>query len=179
MPLARPLGPADHVLRPPEAPAVLLEYGDYECPYCGRAHVVVSELVRRLGRRMRFAFRHFPLMQLHPHALLAAQAAEAAGAQGRFWEMHTTLFENQEALEPEDLLGYARALDLDLPRFARELRDGMYEPRVLADLRSGAESDVQGTPTFFAGDAKLPGWDLPTLTAAVLQSAPGEEATIR
>jgi protein-disulfide isomerase len=175
MRLAKPLGPDDHVLGPPNAPAVLLEYGDYECPYCGRAHLVVSELTRRVGDRMRFAFRHFPIIRLHPHALVAAQAAEAAGAQGQFWPMHATLFENQDALEPEDLMAYARALDLDVRRFARDLKTGVHAHRVLSDLRSGLQSGVQGTPTFYLNGLRLDApWDLDTLTAAVLQAgSPG------
>jgi protein-disulfide isomerase len=169
MTLATPLDNQDHVLGPPDAPAVLVEYGDYECPFCGRAHVVVAQLMRNLGDRMRYAFRHFPLVQQHPHALMAAQAAEAAAAQGQFWPMHAVLLENQEALEPEDLVAYAQVLGLDLDRFTGELQAGTHRPRVVADIRSGVQSGVRSTPTFFVNGEELESWDIQALAEAVEQ----------
>src|SRR5262249_49261280 len=115
--LVDPIGPHDHVLGPENARASLVEYGDYECPYCGRAYRAVGETLRRVGRIVRFAYRHFPLTGIHPNAAVAACAAEAAAAQDQFWRMHALLFENQGALEPDDLLSYAEAIALDVVRF--------------------------------------------------------------
>lgn len=170
--LVQPVGANDHVLGPSVAAVTLVEYGDYECPHCGHAYPVVEEVLRHLGHEVRFAFRHFPLSQLHPRALMAAQAAEAAGAQGEFWRMHQMLFENQEALEPDDLLAYAQAVGLETTRFARELRDEVHLPKVQADFRSGVRSGVNGTPTFFINGARfdLP-WAPDTLEAAIAQAA--------
>jgi protein-disulfide isomerase len=165
--LVQPVGPNDHVLGSDDAPVTLVEYGDYE-----RAYRVVGEVMRRLGDSVRLAYRHFPLTQVHPHAQMAAQAAEAAGAQDRFWRMHSMLFEHQDALEPEDLLSYAEAIDLDVVRFAQDLRQEIHLPKVLADFRSGVRSGVNGTPTFFINGERfdLP-WDPETLTAAIAQAA--------
>lgn len=171
--LAEPLGRQDHILGSDDAPVTLVEYGDYECPFCGRAHGVLAEVLPPLGDTVRFAYRHFPLSHLHPHALAAAQAAEAAAAQDRFWDMHHMLYEHQDALAPDDLLEYARALGLDLERFAQELRDQTYLPRVRADFHSGIRSGVNETPTFFINGERfeLP-WDEPmTLTTAIRRAA--------
>ncbi len=111
-----PVGANDHVQGTANAPVTLVEYGDYECPYCGEAYPIVKALQERLGKQMRFVFRNFPLSEMHPHAEHAAEAAEAAGGQGKFWEMHDLLYENQDALEDEDLARYAKALKLDMPR---------------------------------------------------------------
>jgi protein-disulfide isomerase len=149
-----------------------LEYGDYECPYCGAAHIVVNELLSRTGNDVRFAFRNFPLTNIHPHAELAAEAAEAAGAQGKFWEMHDILYENQERLDAPYLMGYAEALELDTDRFAREVGEHAHHDRVLEDFVSGARSGVNGTPTFFINGVRHDGsWALPDLLAAVQQAA--------
>ena len=170
--LTQPVGPSDHVLGPADAPATLLEYGDYECLPCGRAHQVVAEVLHRFGDRMRFVFRHFPLTQEHPHALMAAEAAEAAAAQGRFWPMHTMLFENQGALELDDLLSYAQTLGLDVPHFASDLRTGRQRPKVTDDFRSGVRSGVNGTPTFFINGVRFDlAWDPDTLSAALAEAA--------
>src|SRR3712207_2432708 len=114
----------DHVRGPVDAPLTLVEYGDFECPFCGRATGTVEELRARFGNQLRYVFRHVPLVDVHPHARLAAEAAEAAAAQGRFWEMHDRLFAGQDRLTAEDLLGYAAATGLDVPRFARDLGSG-------------------------------------------------------
>ena len=166
--LSPPVGPGDHILGDPDAPVTLVEYGDYECPYCGRAHLVTQEVLRRLGRDVRFVYRHLPLSEIHPHALAAAEAAEAAGAQGKFWPMHDTLFENQDALEAEDLPGYAEALGLDTPRFVRDLGSHAHLAKVKGDFRSGIRSGVNGTPTFFIDGVRFDdSWDTETLTAAL------------
>jgi protein-disulfide isomerase len=166
--LTVPVTERDHVIGPATAPVTLVEYGDYECPFCGAAHGVTKELVRLLGDDLRFAFRHFPLTQIHPLAALAAEAAEAAGAQGRFWEMHDLLFENQPKLAPADLLGYAQLLGLDLDRFSLELERHVHRPRVREDFLSGVRSGVNGTPTFFVNGARHNGgWDLESMLAAI------------
>ena len=170
--LVLPVHGRDHVLGSADAPATLVEYGDYECPYCGLAHPIVKEVLRRLGRQLRFAFRHFPLAEIHPDAQPAAEAAEAAGAQGRFWEMHDLLYANQQALGGPDLLRYAGVLGLDVTRFARELADHTWETRVREDFTSGVRSGVNGTPTFFVNGVLLDGpWDADTLTDALLTPA--------
>jgi protein-disulfide isomerase len=158
----------DHILGPSTAPATLVEYGDFECPYCGQAYPIVKQLQARFGPQLRFVFRHFPLIQVHPHAELAAEAAEAAGAQGKFWEMHDILFENQDALDVDDLVGYAVELDLDQARFLREFTGHVYAPRVLEDLIGGARSGVRGTPTFFINGVRHEGsYDFDTLFNAI------------
>ena len=139
----------DHVHGPATADVTLVEYGDYECPHCAHAHEVVEELCQVLGDRMRFAFRHFPLTQVHAHAECAAEAAEAADGQGRFWQMHETLFENQQELENPHLVEYASWIGLDIAPFIRELATHEFHDRVREDYLSGARSGVNGTPTFF------------------------------
>jgi protein-disulfide isomerase len=166
--LKPPVGANDHVQGPAKAPVTLLEYGDYECPYCGEAYPVVKALQERLGDQVRFVFRNFPLAEAHPHAEHAAEAAEAAGAQGKFWEMHDLLYENQDALEDEDLVRYARALHLDVPRFVKEMKESVHIERVREDFRSGVRSGVNGTPTFFINGARHDGpFDLASLLAAI------------
>jgi protein-disulfide isomerase len=155
--LTPPVSAQDHVAGPDDAPVTLVEYGDYECPYCGMAYPVVKKARRELGSQMRFVYRHFPLAEAHPHARIAAQAAEAAGAQGKFWEMHDTLFEHQQALDVEDLIGYAKSLGLDVVRFARDLESGTYAKRVRDDFRSGVRSGVNGTPSFFVNGVRYDG----------------------
>jgi protein-disulfide isomerase len=165
----------DHSIGPPDAPVTLVEYGDYECPYCGRAHAVVRALLRAAGDRLRFVFRHFPLSTVHPHAQLAAEAAEAAGAQGRFWPMHDMLFANQHALDEAHLVAYAGALGLDQKRFVKELVGRMHQRKVREDFLSGVRSGVNGTPTFFINGIRHNGsFDFPILLAAV--EAAAEEA---
>ena len=158
----------DHTIGPETAPVTLVEYGDYECPFCGAAHGVAKQLVQEFGDDLRFVFRHFPLTQIHPHAALAAEAAEAAGAQGGFWGMHDLLFENQDRLSPQDILVYARMLGLDLDRFMSDLRDHVHAPKVREDFMSGVRSGVNGTPTFFVNGVRHNGgWDLDSLGAAI------------
>jgi len=173
--LTLPVSRDDHSAGPEDAPVTLVEFGDYECPHCGAAHPVVQEIQRILGPSLRFIFRNFPLRQVHLHAERAAQAAEAAGAQDKFWGMHDLLFENQDALEDAELLRYAAALNLDVERFATELAAGLYADRVRRDFRSGVKSGVNGTPTFFINEVRHDApWDLPTLLAAVKAAAVAE-----
>jgi protein-disulfide isomerase len=156
-PQLRPaVGPDDHVAGPADAPVTLVEYGDFECSYCGAAYPIVKALQRRLGDRLRFVFRNFPLAEMHPHAEHAAEAAEAAGPEGRFWPMHDMLYEHQARLEDDDLVGYAEELGLDGERVARALATGTYAERVQGDFLSGVRSGVNGTPTFFINGVR---WD--------------------
>jgi protein-disulfide isomerase len=169
--LAEPVNERDHRLGPATAAVTLVEYGDYECPYCGAAYPVTKELRRMLGDDLQFVYRHFPLSQIHPRAYTAALAAEAAGAQGRFWEMHELLYANQQRLDPESFLLYAQALDLDLERFARDLDERTYEPKVRSDFLGGVRSGVNGTPTFFINGVRHNGnWDLPSLLEAIREA---------
>jgi protein-disulfide isomerase len=155
--LNMPVGERDHVQGPATAPVTVVEYGDYECPYCRAAVAIVQELQRLLGDQLRYVFRHFPLTGPHPHAQHAAEAAEAAGAQGRFSEMHAALFEHQEALEDDHLVQYAADLDLDAARIRRELGAHSYAGRVREDLESGLSSGVRGTPTFYLDEVRYDG----------------------
>jgi protein-disulfide isomerase len=139
----------DHIAGHDDAPLTLVEYGDYQCPYCGEAHPVIQKLQKTLGKKLRFVFRNFPLTQAHPYALMAAEAAEAAALQGKFWQMHDFIYENQEALEPEALPVWAKKLGLDMKKFAAAIEEGSIEDRIEEDETSGVESGVNGTPTFF------------------------------
>jgi protein-disulfide isomerase len=127
----------------------LVEYGDYQCPYCGAAYPVVKRLQAALGKQMRFVFRNFPLTQAHPYALVAAEAAESAALQGKFWEMHDVIYENQNLLEPAVLLVWARELGLDLEKFEAAVGDASVAKRIKEDRTSGIHSGVNGTPSFF------------------------------
>lgn len=166
--LIMPVAERDHVQGPVTAPVTLVEYGDFECPYCGQAYPIVREVQQILGDRLCFVFRNFPLAEIHPHAEAAAEAAEGAGAQGKFWEMHDLLFEHQRALGVSHLHQYAQQLSLDAARFQHELAEHRYAPRVHEDLLSGARSGVNGTPTFFINGRRHDGsYDLETLVGAI------------
>jgi len=162
-----PVANRDHIQGPIDAPVALLEYGDYECPACGQAYPIVKAIQKRMGNRLCFAFRNFPLANMHPYAEHAAEAAEAAGAQGRFWEMHDLLFENQDELEDENLARYASALGLDASRLIKEILAGAYTERVRENFRNGARGGVNGTPTFFLNGVRFEGGP-DALAAAVL-----------
>jgi diadenylate cyclase len=167
-----PVGTRDHARGPEDAPVTLLKYGDYECPYCGEAHPVLKELQERVGKQVRFVFRHFPLDSAHPRARRAAQAAEAAASQGRFWEMHDLLYERQGELGEEDLMRYAAELGLDLRRFEEDLANDNHTWRIEEDRLGGDRAGVRGTPTLFVNGVRYTGpMDLEGLLAAV------EEAT--
>jgi protein-disulfide isomerase len=147
----------DHIQGPADAPMTLVEYGDYECPYCGAAYPIIKDLQSQLGDRLRFVFRSFPITTSHPHAERAAEAAEAAASQGRFWEMHDHLYENQRHLEDADLHRYAEELGLDVAAFDRDLADGAHAERVHEDFMSGVRSGVNGTPTFYITGVRYDG----------------------
>ncbi len=166
--LAVPVDPErDHVRGPADAPVTLVEYGDFECPYCDRAERAIRELLAGFGD-LRYVWRHLPLNDVHPHAQLAAEAAEAAAEQGAFWEMHDLLLEHQGALRPDDLIGYAAVLGLDTKRFADDLRRHAGAARVAEDVDGADLSGVSGTPSFFVNDLRHHGaYDVETLSAAV------------
>jgi protein-disulfide isomerase len=155
--LTPPVSSRDHIHGPTRPRLTLVEYGDFECPHCGHAHPVVKEIQRRLPRDLRFVYRHFPMTKTHPHAERAAEMAEAAAQHGKFWSMHDTLFEHQDALDDESLVSYAAALNID-PQWARAaLSDGRFQRRVRDDFSSGVRSGVNGTPTFFVNGARFDG----------------------
>jgi protein-disulfide isomerase len=172
----------DHVLGIADAPVTLLEYGDYECPYCYRAHPIIATLRGRLGDRLRFVFRNFPLTEIHPHALHAAIAAESVAASAgaeRFWQMHGAIYEHQQdspdALDDGHLLGYAKAVGADPATVKRDLESSRFVERVRADLMSGVRSGVNGTPTFFINRVRFDGdWTNVTEFAAALEEAARE-----
>jgi len=147
--LALPVNSTDHILGPDAARVTLVEYGDFECPNCGQAYPAVKLLLQHFEHRVRFVYRHFPLAEVHPHAELAAEAAEAAGGQHKFWPMHALLFEHQLELKPSDLRRYAGQLELDLERFDYELKDHVYRQRVNEHIDSARRSGARHTPTFF------------------------------
>jgi protein-disulfide isomerase len=170
--LAMPVGKRDHVQGPATAPVTLVEYGDFECPYCAAAHVIVKKTQEIMGDDLRFVFRHFPLTQIHPHAEPAAEASEAAGAQGRFWEMHDVLYENQPRLDPPHLITFAEELELDMERFLSDLKNGLHRERVREDFMTGVRSGVNGTPAFFINDSRYDGsWDLVPLVDALRRAS--------
>jgi len=170
--LTEPVSDRDHVQGSTTAPVTLVEYGDYECPYCGEAYPIVKEIQERFGDGLRFVFRNFPISTAHPHAERAAEAAEAADAQGRFWEMHDHLYENQRHLGDDDLLSYADQLGLDADLFAKALSEHAYADRVHRDFMSGVRSGVNGTPTFYINGVRHDdSYDTETLTEALEQAS--------
>jgi protein-disulfide isomerase len=152
-----PVTSADHIRGDPSAPVTLIEYGEFECPYCGRAYHSIKRLLEKSQGRVRFVFRHFARDDVHPFSERSAQAAEAAAAQGRFWEMHDFLFEHQHQLEYQDLVRHAMELGLDVAGFNQELSSGTYLSRVQADLTSGLDAGVSETPTLFINGVKYEG----------------------
>jgi protein-disulfide isomerase len=166
--LIPPVGPHDHTIGPEDAPLTLVEYGDYQCPYCRKAYPIVKQVRQQLGRQLRFVFRNFPMTKIHPDAEHAAETAEAAAAQGAFWQMHDRLFERQFALDDDSLIEYATDLGLNADRIRGELDAGTHAARVRDDFMSGVRSGVNGTPTFFInGERHDGGYDLESLLAAL------------
>ena len=162
--LLLPIRPLDHAHGPEDAPYTLVEYGDYECPDCGRLYVTLRDLQRDIASRLRVVFRHYPLSGIHHHAQQAAEAAEAAGAQGKFWEMHTLLFERQDALHTKDLIRYAGELNLDVERFRKELKNQTYRDIVRADFIAGVQNGVYSTPGLFLNGVRYDDdWDRESL----------------
>jgi protein-disulfide isomerase len=155
--LSLPVGPNDHVVGPDDAKLTLVEYGDYECPYCGQAFPIVERLRATFSETLRFVFRNFPLADMHPHAEAAAEIAEAAGLQGKFWEVHDTLYENQRHLDESALLGYVQSVGADVERVKRDVASGAPRQRVEADFESAIRSGANGTPTFFINGVRYDG----------------------
>jgi protein-disulfide isomerase len=176
--LSMPVNTGDHIRGPKHAPVTMVEYGDFECPHCGRAHLIIEGLHKELGDKMRFVYRHFPLTLIHPHAQHAAEASEIAGAHGEFWRMHGTLFTHQRALDDAHLVQYAASVGLDVALFTRELASHAFEGRVRRDFISGVRSGVNGTPTFFLNEIRYDGpHDFESLVAAIDMVA--EVASVR
>jgi len=172
--LTQPVSARDHAEGPAGAPVTLVEYGDYQCPYCGAAYPVVKRLQKKLGGKLRFVFRNFPVTQSHPYALIAAEAAEAAALQGKFWEMHDLLFEQQPFLKPEVISEWAKELGLDLDTFGNDIKQGVVEKRIQEDRRSGIRSGVNGTPTFYINGTRYDGSpDYDSLLAALESESGG------
>jgi protein-disulfide isomerase len=166
--LTIPVGPADHAIGPAHARVTVVEYGDFECPNCKQAAPALKLLLDRFKDRIRFVYRHFPVEEVHPHALLAAEAAESASAQGKFWPMHDLLFDNQAHLKINQLRTYAERLQLDMTRFASDMKDHVYLQRIREHAQSGRASGVRNTPTLFVnGNIQDVSFGMPALFAAV------------
>jgi protein-disulfide isomerase len=162
----------DHIQGPGDAAVTLVQYGDYECPYCGEAYPIVKEVQARMANRLRFVFRNFPISTSHPHAERAAEAAEAAAVQEKFWQMHDVLYENQRELRDEDLRTYAEQLQLDIERFDKEMAEHVHAERIHEDFMSGVRSGVNGTPTFYINGVRHDdSYDAETLLDALEQAA--------
>jgi protein-disulfide isomerase len=172
MSLANPVSATDHAQGAADAKVTLVEYGDYQCPYCGAAYHIIKAVQNRLGTRMRFVFRNFPLNQAHPYAELAAEAAEAAGAQGKFWEMHDALYENQAQLGPPLIETLVKRLKLDARQFETDMETRKFQARVKHDFVGGVRSGVNGTPGLFInGERYDERWDEELLSAALQKAA--------
>ncbi|MEM9507825.1 MAG: thioredoxin domain-containing protein [Cyanobacteria bacterium P01_E01_bin.35] len=165
-----PLRQNDRLLGTSTTALVLMEYGDYQCSQSGQAHATIQKLHQELGDRFCFVFRHFPQTEIHPQSFKAAETAEAAGTQGKFWEMHSLLFENQEALEDSDLIVYADRLKLDIPLVLRELGSHLHRGRIQEDIDSGIKHGVGQTPTFFIGIRQEGTQNLEVLLVQILQA---------
>jgi protein-disulfide isomerase len=166
--LTQPVSAHDHAEGPADAPLTLVEYGDYQCPYCGAAYPIVKQLQKRLGKKLRFVFRNFPLTQAHPYARIAAEAAEAAALQDKFWEMHDLLFEQQTLLKPEIIPLWAKRIGLNVEQFGIDIQQGVIAKRIKEDRQSGIRSGVNGTPTFFINGIRYDGSpDYASLRAAL------------
>src|ERR1700736_5388110 len=165
--LAVPVSERDHSQGPDTAAVTLVQYGDYECPYTRLSTTIVRAIQQQLGEQLRFVYRNFPLTEIHSHALHAALAAEAAAAQGKFWQMHDSIFHHQHTLADADLEQFAEEVGLDMQQFARDVAEQRYLPRIEEDMEGGARSGVQGTPTFYInGIMYLGSWEKEALLAA-------------
>jgi protein-disulfide isomerase len=176
--LSIPVNAQDHSAGPANAPVTLVEYGDYQCPYCGEAYPVLKAVQQAVGNRLRFVFRNFPISEIHPHALRAAQFAEAAAATGKFWVAHDMLYERQQALDDRDLVAYGSIIGLNAAKL-REAFDGRFDEKIEADFMGGVRSGVNGTPTLFIDGVRYDGErDLDSLVAvlqAVADASAGPE----
>ncbi|MFL5691561.1 MAG: DsbA family protein [Ktedonobacteraceae bacterium] len=170
--LVMPVSERDHSQGPASAAVTLVQYGDYECPYTRQSTTVVRAIQQQLGDQLRFIFRNFPLTEIHPHALHAAFAAEAAATQGKFWQMHDYIFHHQHTLEDSDLEQFAAAVGLDMQQFAHDMAERPYMDRIEEDLQNGLRSGVRGTPTFFINGVLYPGsWEQEALLAALEEAS--------
>ncbi|HKW13348.1 MAG TPA: DsbA family protein [Candidatus Krumholzibacteria bacterium] len=167
-----PVGSEDHLQGPEAAEVVLVEYGDFQCPYCGEAYPIVKQVQKHFGSRLRFVFRNFPLGELHPYAHAAAETAEFAGANGKFWEMHDLLFEHQHQMSDQLFARLAQELELPVSALGRALEDGEFRKRVSDDFNGGVRSGVNGTPTFFINGLRHDGsYEFAALVAAIEEAA--------
>jgi protein-disulfide isomerase len=157
--LRKPVDEHDHLNGKPGATVTLVEYGDYQCGHCGFAHPLLKKLLKNYSSELLFVFRNFPLQESHPAAMIAAQAAEAAGLQNKFWEMHDLIYEHQEELDENNLVYFAEALDLNIERFLRDSKSQVVLSKIESDFESGIRSGVNGTPTFFINDLRLNTYD--------------------
>jgi protein-disulfide isomerase len=174
--LSIPVSAQDHSAGPANAPVMLVEYGDYQCPYCGEAYPVLKAVQQALGNKLRFVFRNFPISEIHPHALHAAQFAEAAAAIGKFWVAHDMLYERQEALDDRDLVAYGSIIGLDAAKL-REAFDGRFDEKIEADFMGGVHSGVNGTPSLFINGLRYDGErDVDSLVAALEHAANAKSA---
>ena len=163
-----PVSSSDHIQGNTTAPVILVEYGDYECPYCGKAHHVIKQLQKYFGPNLGFVFRHFPLVEVHPHAEIAAETAEFTNSHHRFWEMHDLLYENQNNLSMLMLFDLAKALALPISELQDALQARRYYPKIQSDFLGGVKSGVNGTPTFFINNERYNGsWELADLREAI------------
>ncbi|RZA35950.1 MAG: DsbA family protein [Lysobacteraceae bacterium] len=169
--LSIPVDSSDHAQGPLHAPVTLVEYGDYQCPYCGETYPVLKAVQRIMGERLRFVFRNFPLSEMHPHAVQAAEFAEAAAAEGKFWEAHDMLYERQDALTRNDLILYGKEIDLHAS-VVEQAFAGRFDEKLEADFNGGVRSGVNGTPTLFINDVRYDGpRDVESLVAALTQAS--------
>ena len=157
--LRKPVDEHDHLNGKQGATVTLVEYGDYQCGHCGFAHPLLKKLLKQYSSELLFVFRNFPLQESHPAAMIAAQAAEAAGLQGKFWEMHDLIYEHQDELDENNLVYFAEALDLNIERFLRDSKRQVVLSKIESDFESGIRSGVNGTPTFFINDTRLDTYD--------------------
>ena len=165
--LATPVSRHDHLQGPSAAPVTLVQYGDYECPSCGEAYPIVRAIQKKLGSKLRFVFRNYPLSQ-HPHAMHAAEVAEVAGLHNKFWDMHDTLYQHQSTLDDQHILSYAKELGLEPDVVAKEASSEKVMTKLKSDMKGAEASGVQGTPAFFInGESHDDGWDEATLLAAL------------
>ncbi len=155
--LSKPVNSSDHILGSKDAAVLLVEYGDLQCPHCREAYPILQNVIKEMGDQMGFVFRHFPLTESHPMALAAAEATEAAAAQGKFWEMHNLIYRNQDQLDMEHLRQWAQEIGLDMDQFDQALQNHTYEEKVRANFMSGVRSGVNGTPTLFINGSRYNG----------------------
>ena len=156
--LKRPIGQDDHIIGEPDATITLIEYGDYQCPDCGIAYPLIKTLMQEFRNKLRFVFRNFPLQE-HPEAMIAAQTAEAAGHQHKFWEMHDLIYEHQDKLNGNIMIDFAKRLNLNIEQFKKDRNSSDVLSKIESDLESGQRSGVHGTPTFFINDKKIANYD--------------------